>query len=49
MKKIMIFSSIILILFAAIIFLTKYQQNQDSKDNPYGKKRSSPRDGEAAG
>ncbi|WP_203364111.1 thioredoxin family protein [Bacillus sp. REN10] len=37
MKKVIIFSSIILILFGGIVFLTKYQQNEASKDNPYGK------------
>ncbi|OCA87435.1 thioredoxin family protein [Pseudobacillus wudalianchiensis] len=42
MKKIIIFAAIILILFAAIVFLTKYQQNEASKDNPYGKKELHP-------
>ncbi|PAQ14323.1 thiol reductase thioredoxin [Bacillaceae bacterium SAOS 7] len=37
MKKVIIFSSIILILFGGIVFLTKYQQKEASKDNPYGK------------
>ncbi|OZI10575.1 thiol reductase thioredoxin [Bacillaceae bacterium SAS-127] len=37
MKKVIIFSSIILILFGGIVFLTKSQQKEASKENPYGK------------
>ncbi|KAB7704899.1 thioredoxin fold domain-containing protein [Bacillus aerolatus] len=42
MKKIIIFAALILLVFAAIVFLTKYQQNEASKDNPYGKKELHP-------
>ncbi|MFK2825895.1 thioredoxin family protein [Bacillus sp. B190/17] len=37
MKKIIIFGAIVLAIFGAITFLTKYQQNEAAKDNPYGK------------
>lgn len=42
MKKIIIFAAIILLIFAAIVFLTKYQQNEASKDSPYGNKKLHP-------
>ncbi|MGC8227420.1 thioredoxin family protein [Pseudobacillus badius] len=42
MKKIIIFAAVVLVLFGGIVFLTKYQQNQAAKDNPYGKKELHP-------
>ncbi|MBM7647658.1 thiol-disulfide isomerase/thioredoxin [Bacillus ectoiniformans] len=42
MKKIIIFSAVIIGLFAAIIFVTQYQQKEASKDNPYGKEKLHP-------
>jgi thiol-disulfide isomerase/thioredoxin len=37
LKKVIIFLAVVIVLFAAIFFITKYQQNQKAKNNPYGK------------
>lgn len=39
MKKIIIFGGIVVILFAAIAFLTSYQNQQQSEGNPFEKDR----------
>jgi len=41
-KKIIIFGSILLALFAAISFLTSYQQNKKAEDNPFKKESLHP-------
>ncbi|RFU60682.1 co-chaperone YbbN [Bacillus sp. V59.32b] len=38
MKKILIFLGIIIVLFAAIAIITNMQKEEQSEDNPYGKK-----------
>jgi thiol-disulfide isomerase/thioredoxin len=38
LKKLLIFGGIIVVLFAAIAFLTTYEQKEAVKDNPYHKK-----------
>ncbi len=42
MKKLLIFGSIIVALFAAISFITSYQQKQAAKNNPYHKEELDP-------
>ncbi len=42
MKKIIIFASIIVILFGGLAFLTNYQNAQKAKGNPYGKSTLDP-------
>lgn len=42
MKRIIIFLTIIISLFAAIIFVTTMQQSEKTKDNPYGKNKLHP-------
>ncbi|UOE76887.1 thioredoxin family protein [Parageobacillus thermoglucosidasius] len=42
MKKLLIFGSIIVALFAALAFVTSYQQKEAVKDNPYHKKELDP-------
>ena len=37
MKKILLFGSIIIILFGALIFVTTYQKNEKAEGNVYGK------------
>lgn len=37
MKKLIIFGSIVIVLFAAIAFITTYQNQQESAGNPFGK------------
>lgn len=39
MKKIIIFGSVVVILFALIAFITSYQNSQQSEGNPFGKDR----------
>jgi thiol-disulfide isomerase/thioredoxin len=42
LKKLLIFGGIIVVLFAAIAFLTAYEQKEAVKDNPYHKKELHP-------
>jgi thiol-disulfide isomerase/thioredoxin len=42
LKKLLIFGGIIVVLFAAITFLTTYEQKEAVKDNPYHKKELDP-------
>ncbi|QPA31487.1 thioredoxin family protein [Thermaerobacillus caldiproteolyticus] len=42
MKKLIIFGAVIIGLFAAIAFVTSYQQKEEVKDNPYHKKELHP-------
>jgi thiol-disulfide isomerase/thioredoxin len=42
LKKLLIFGSIIVALFAAISFITSYQQKEAAKDNPYHKAELNP-------
>jgi thiol-disulfide isomerase/thioredoxin len=42
LKKLFIFGSIIVALFAALAFITSYQQKQAAKDNPYHKEELHP-------
>ncbi|MBY6269805.1 thioredoxin family protein, partial [Parageobacillus thermoglucosidasius] len=42
MKKLLIFGSIIVALFAALAFVTSYQQKEAVKNNPYHKKELDP-------
>ncbi|KHD84118.1 thioredoxin family protein [Heyndrickxia ginsengihumi] len=40
MKKVIIFLAIIVVLFAGIAFITKYQQSKNTTHNPYAKAKS---------
>ncbi|WP_018664096.1 thioredoxin family protein [Heyndrickxia acidiproducens] len=40
MKKVIIFLTIIIVLFAGIVAVTKYQQNKEAKNNPYAGAKS---------
>ena len=42
MKKLIIFISIIVVIFGALAFLTTYQNNQKAEGNPYGKAKLDP-------
>lgn len=42
MKRIIIFLTVIISLFAAIILVTNMQQSEKTKDSPYGKKKLHP-------
>jgi hypothetical protein len=42
-KKIVIFGAIILALFAAIAFMTSYQQREKAAGNPFKKRQASSR------
>ncbi|UCZ52061.1 thioredoxin family protein [Bacillus shivajii] len=39
MKKIIIFASVIILIFGALAFITSYQNKQLTVDNPFGKER----------
>jgi len=42
MKKLIIFATVIVVLFGGLAFLTNYQNNQKAEGNPYGKAKLDP-------
>ncbi|AZB42006.1 thioredoxin [Bacillus sp. FJAT-42376] len=42
MKKLLIFASILIVIFGALALVTNFQKQEEVKDNPYGKKTLDP-------